>query len=85
MILLEFLILDVRDEDEYRGGHIIDAKLFPSDQWWDNNKVKAFLHGNLHYKYIVMHCFKSQQRGPTCANILADTLLEIKPENPPQM
>lgn len=84
-----YTILDVRDEDEYYGGHIIGAKNHPSGYWSDYTYVREIVEANLEKDTIVVHCFYSKQRGPTCARILADNLerylLEVPREKIPKM
>eukprot|EP01040_Poterioochromonas_malhamensis_P006369 gene6369-6862_t len=36
-----YTILDVRDEDEYYGGHIVGAKNHPSGYWSDYTKQRG--------------------------------------------
>lgn len=84
-----YTILDVRDEDEYYGGHIKGAKNHPSGYWSDYTYVREIVEENLEKDTIVVHCFYSKQRGPTCARILADNLerylLEAPREKIPKM
>ncbi len=84
-----YTILDVRDEDEYYGGHIVGAKNHPSGYWSDYTYVREIVEANLEKDTIVVHCFYSKQRGPTCARILADNLerylLEAPREKIPKM
>lgn len=84
-----YVILDVRDEDEYNDGHIIGAKNYPSGHWADYLFVREIIEKHVNKDTIVVHCFYSKQRGPTCARILADNMeryfLETPQEKVPKM
>jgi rhodanese-related sulfurtransferase len=70
----DFAIIDVRDDDEFREGHIAGAVSRPSGHWLNSNYVKRVIEENLDKKQIIIHCAKSQQRGPKCARTLAENL-----------
>jgi rhodanese-related sulfurtransferase len=70
----DFAIIDVRDDDEFKEGHIMGAVSRPSGHWLMPNYVKQVIEENFDKKQIIVHCAKSQQRGPKCAKILAENL-----------
>src|SRR5688572_16180393 len=70
--VIDFVILDVRDTDEYSSGHISSAKNIPSGKWQDDEVIREVIEEHKGKDVIIMHCKKSQVRGPTCARILKD-------------
>ena len=72
-------VLDVREQDEFYDGHIKGAQNHPSGRWTDNKYVSDLLHECIEKKVstVVVHCFKSQVRGPTCARVLSSALDEL--------
>src|SRR5687767_8559993 len=62
-------IIDVRDED-FAGGKIRGAMNFPSDSF-DAEEVAEACTGK---EIVVVHCMLSQQRGPRCAQDLANVV-----------
>lgn len=73
-------ILDVRNLEEFNGGHIKGAFNHPSENWTDASFVESVADkvvADGHPKKIVMHCVHSQKRGPTCARILQTRLDEL--------
>ena len=78
----DHVIFDVRDADEYEQGHVKGANSLPSENWKDFRFVQDVIASNIEKDTIVVHCFHSKQRGPTCARILADNLERYVLENP---
>ena len=61
------LILDVRDED-FAGGHIRGCVNIPSYELIKAEEVDKFLDGiDPVIDTLIVHCYLSQQRGPSCA------------------
>lgn len=77
-----FAIIDVRDIEEFKGGHIKGAKHYPSEMWNNREFVHQFSRQFTpkDYKALVFHCQKSQVRGPTCAKIYANHLSQVMKE-----
>ena len=72
-------IIDVRDDDEYEESHIKGAFHCPSHKWSeDDHYIEAFIQHHVRtsspQKMLVFHCFKSQVRGPSCAEMLQQHL-----------
>ncbi len=58
----------------------------PSELWQDSQYISKVIDDHLDYKKIVIHCQKSQVRGPTCARLFKDALKERNDvENKPEM
>jgi Cdc25 family phosphatase len=70
----DFVILDVRDLDEFGSGHIVGAKHLESTKWLSKDFVSQVVNEHKNTKKIIVHCFMSQQRGPTCAKLLTSHL-----------
>ena len=70
----DILIVDVRSPEEYVDGHIPNAVLVPSEQWQDPQTVDSILKSFPTKSKIVVHCMKSQVRGPSCARKLRESL-----------
>jgi Cdc25 family phosphatase len=70
--------------DEFATGHIVDAKNIPSGKFQDEEFLQSLLINDLkEAKTIVVHCAKSQQRGPTCARALSKALEKLDSDNKP--
>lgn len=70
------VVVDVRGED-FAGGHVKGAKNIVSDEFYDVANVDKIIDEKLAgAEKIIVHCMKSQQRGPSCANKLAERLAE---------
>jgi rhodanese-related sulfurtransferase len=67
--------------DEWADGHIIGALHHPSDEWRSRDYVRKIAEAHLQKDSVILHCFKSQQRGPTCARVLATQYEIIQAEN----
>eukprot|EP01031_Cornospumella_fuschlensis_P023561 gene23561-28571_t len=76
----EFTVIDVRDETEFSSGHIKGAENIPSTQFADPANASKILESHLGQKTIVVHCAKSQQRGPACARALQGALDKLVAE-----
>lgn len=63
------LILDVRDEDFGDYGHIRGCVNVPSYQLTTQEELDSFIHRHLTQPVdtVIVHCYLSQQRGPSCA------------------
>lgn len=73
----DFTVIDVRDELEvFESGRVgaIQWKNLPSYRWSESRFVDSVLKENLHVPEIVVHCQKSQVRGPTCASLLSQAV-----------
>ena len=69
-----YVILDVRDDDEYSEGHVKGAKSLPSDEWVESDFVEEVVKSHIDRDTIIVHCFYSKVRGPTCARTLVESL-----------
>lgn len=69
-------VLDVREVEQFEGGHIKGASNFPSELWDNVEYVDGVIEKNKDEKVVVMHCMHSQKRGPNCAKILMKRLQE---------
>ena len=67
----EFIVLDVRDDDEWEGGRICAARHLPTALWAERDFVQRTMHQYKELDEVIIHCYKSQQRGPSCARLLA--------------
>lgn len=76
----ETIVVDVRENGDFSAGHIKNAVNLPSGNWQDQAFVDAQIAQYSGSKNIVFHCAKSQQRGPTCAQIFLNRLNETKAE-----
>jgi Cdc25 family phosphatase len=67
-------VIDVRDAD-FEGGHIRGAVNVVAETFEDNvlvdRVVSRFCRG---MDIVIVHCYLSQQRGPYCAQRLAERL-----------
>lgn len=75
----KIVIIDVREEHEFAAGHIVNAKNVPSGKFADGDFVKALVEEHKD-KTIVVHCLKSQQRGPTCGRAFTTALEKLVQE-----
>ena len=66
---LDITILDVRDLDEWAEGHINGANHCPCEKWRNQDYVTQLREEYKDKDSIIVHCFKSQQRGPSSARI----------------
>lgn len=80
---IEFTILDVRDPEEFIGGHINGAKNIPSTEFIDEGNVNSIAQEtlNLNSNEVFVHCAYSKVRGPTCARALADAIDKLRVAN----
>lgn len=79
-------IIDVRDPEEFRDSHIKGAINCPSEKWEDISYVDSIIDQCQFENEVVVHCFYSQQRGPTCTRILLQRLKErVDVTHPPDM
>lgn len=77
----QFVVIDVREPWEIsRDGAVVDHVSIPSEQFSSTETAKGILRQHLDKDEIVVHCLKSQQRGPTCALALSRALQEIQAE-----
>ncbi|PSC71887.1 Rhodanese [Micractinium conductrix] len=68
------LVVDVRDSD-FSGGHIKGAINVVASQFYDDATVEKFIARFCRdVETVVFHCYLSQQRGPFCAQRLAERL-----------
>jgi Cdc25 family phosphatase len=76
-----FVIIDVREPEEIsRDGKISRNVNIPSANFKDSEIAKNILLEHKDKDEIVVHCIKSQQRGPTCALALTQALERLKQE-----
>jgi hypothetical protein len=63
------LVLDVRDEDFGDCGHIRGCVNVPSYQLTTQDELDSFIdrHLTAPVNTVIVHCYLSQQRGPSCA------------------
>jgi hypothetical protein len=62
-----FMGLTVRGQD-FAGGHIRGCLNVPSENFYQDEDVDAFIKEHLKDKtLVVVHCMLSRQRGPFCA------------------
>ncbi|KAL4444898.1 hypothetical protein ABPG77_003948 [Micractinium sp. CCAP 211/92] len=70
----KLLVLDVRDSD-FPGGHLKGAHNIPASQFDLDEAVDGIIARLCRdVKVVVVHCYLSQQRGPYCAQRLAERL-----------
>jgi rhodanese-related sulfurtransferase len=85
------LVLDVRDDDFQGAGHIRGCINIPSYLLSTTDELDSFITRYLRraadetsdappIDTVVVHCYLSQQRGPTAARRLARRLAEVKDE-----
>lgn len=84
------LVLDVRDDDFQGAGHIRGCINIPSYLLSTTDDLDSFITRYLRradetsdtcpIATVVVHCYLSQQRGPTAARRLAQRLAEMKDE-----
>jgi rhodanese-related sulfurtransferase len=84
------LVLDVRDDDFQGAGHIRGCINIPSYLLSTTDELDSFITRYLRradetsdtppINTVVVHCYLSQQRGPTTARRLAQRLAEVKDE-----
>jgi len=83
------IVIDVRDDD-YVGGHVKGSVNVPSSRelWSAENEderklwVSRILSENT---TIIFHCQQSQQRGPKCARIFADSVAQANLDQAPSI
>lgn len=72
------VIIDVREPEEIERDGFISGKVnIPSSKFKDIDRAKSILLEHKDKDEIVVHCLKSQQRGPTCALALSQALEEL--------
>ncbi|KAL4448084.1 hypothetical protein ABPG75_005303 [Micractinium tetrahymenae] len=70
----KLLVLDVRDSD-FAGGHIKGAENIPAARFDGDEMVDQIIARFCQdVEVVVVHCYLSQQRGPYCAQRLAERL-----------
>jgi rhodanese-related sulfurtransferase len=78
-------VIDVRNDD-FEGGHIPGATNIPhGDEWEDPVFLDKIIESVIGQDKVVLHCMKSQARGPYCARSLATRLAAIEAEKKPEM
>lgn len=89
VILTDYAIIDVRDEEEFHEGHLIGANHIPWGKWRNPDFVKETGMKFIEKDEVLIHCQKSQVRGPSCARLLIKFYGEYSEINPscsvPQM
>ncbi|EFN57375.1 hypothetical protein CHLNCDRAFT_142765 [Chlorella variabilis] len=75
------LVIDVRDSD-FAGGHIRGAVNIAAETFCDDNRVDELVALCQGMDTVVLHCFLSQQRGPFCAQRLAERMEEAGGAHP---
>ncbi|KAI3438447.1 hypothetical protein D9Q98_000877 [Chlorella vulgaris] len=75
------LIVDVRDSD-FAGGHIRGALNITTDGFSSDQRIEEVVQRCQGMETVVVHCYLSQQRGPFCAQRLADRLAASSGERP---
>lgn len=82
------LILDVRDED-FAGGHIKATHFLnlPSYALSSADAIDDFIQHKLPSTVdtVIVHCYLSQQRGPTAARRIHDRLLQLERKGNPEI
>jgi rhodanese-related sulfurtransferase len=77
----KFVVIDVRNEDEFASGHIKGASNLPSTKWCDESFVKGFIQQytgeDAASTNLVFHCAYSAKRGPTVAQIIQDAIKDL--------
>lgn len=76
------MVVDVRDEDEFAEGHLVGANHLPCEMWRNPDFVHETAMKFIGKDEVVVHCFKSQQRGPACARLLAIAYEKHVEKNP---
>lgn len=56
-------VIDVRDDDFRRGGHIVGSLHRPNEEFSSKSLVKEMEYVDV----VVFHCFHSDERAPMCA------------------
>ena len=64
-------IIDVRNENEFKDGHLPGAVNVPSNLFDDETFVDSLVAKYKDENQLVFHCMHSQKRGPTCAKQFA--------------
>lgn len=76
---LEHVVIDVREPDEVsRDGSISGKVNIPSGEFSDVERSKSILLDHKDKEEIIVHCVKSQHRGPTCALALSRALEQLQ-------
>mmetsp|Transcript_33302 Transcript_33302/g.43928 ORF Transcript_33302/g.43928 Transcript_33302/m.43928 type:complete len:136 (+) Transcript_33302:161-568(+) len=78
----DFIVIDLRGDD-FENGHIVNCINKPSELFAADDEVDAVLEEFKEKDLIVVHCFQSQQRGPTCATRLLARRSLMGPEDAP--
>jgi rhodanese-related sulfurtransferase len=82
------LILDVRDED-FAGGHIraVNHLNIPSYDLSSGDAIDEFIKQKLpsNVDTVIVHCYLSQQRGPTAARRIHERLKQLEREGKPEI
>lgn len=79
----KYVIIDVRDSEEYKNGHILHSLHIPHEIFMENEEktlrelISRF--GGKNYS-LIFHCHYSSQRGPSSA-LAFSTYLEEQQEN----
>ena len=76
------VVIDVREDHEYSAGHIAQAENVPSGKFTDEAFLQGVIADHKDAKTIVVHCMKSQHRGPTCGRALNQALEKYAAEHP---
>jgi rhodanese-related sulfurtransferase len=84
----KILILDVRDDD-FDGGHIRANNFLnlPSYTLSTGDAIDEFIKNKLPSTVdtVVVHCYLSQQRGPTAARRIHERLLQLERAGNPEI
>lgn len=81
----QIIVLDVRDDD-FKGGHIKDCTHIPCHEIESEFQCDAFLNSiPSHIELVIVHCFLSQQRGPTVARRLTNRLSQLERLGQPEI
>ena len=78
------VVIDVREESDFADGHISNAKNIPSGKFADTAFVQQLVEEHKD-KTLVVHCMKSQHRGPTCGRALSNALDKLAGESQPKV
>jgi rhodanese-related sulfurtransferase len=79
----KFVILDVREPDEIRDdGAISGHTNIPYGEFQTLENSRRILQQHQDKEQIIVHCFKSQKRGPYCANALIEALETLEGPKP---
>ena len=76
-----FLIVDCRDDDFFTEGGAISTAINVPSETFDDKITLEKLHSKIksnNINQVIFHCFKSQFRGPTCAQTYFGYLVDNK-------